>query len=189
MLTMEAIQTDRLTIRPFTMDDLEEIHRILDVDLKWDNLDLEQREGWLRWAVSNEYQLGRLYQPPYGDRAVTLTETHILIGSVGLVPAFGPFDQLRYFKERPKAHAKNHPEVGLFWAIDPAYQGQGYATEAAQALIEYAFGELNLKQIVATTEYSNERSQAVMDRLGMAIEKNPFPDPPWFQVVGILENV
>jgi hypothetical protein len=29
---------------------------------------------------------------------------------------------------------------------------------------------------------------AVMRKVGMQIEKNPFPDPPWFQVVGFLEN-
>jgi hypothetical protein len=27
-----------------------------------------------------------------------------------------------------------------------------------------------------------------MRRLGMRIDRNPYPDPPWFQVVGILEN-
>ncbi len=189
MLTMEAIQTDRLTIRPFRMDDLDQIHHILDIDLKWEALSLPEREEWLRWAVLNEFQLARLYQPPYGDRAVTIRDTDTIIGSVGLVPSFGPFDQLAYFKERPKPHALNRPEIGLFWVLDPAYQGHGFATEAATALIEYAFGELHLKQIIATTEYTNQRSQAVMHRLGMAIEKNPFPDPPWFQVVGILENV
>ncbi|MGH2520966.1 MAG: GNAT family N-acetyltransferase, partial [Anaerolineales bacterium] len=64
----------------------------------------------------------------------------------------------------------------------------GYATEAARALIGYAFRELNLRRIVATTDYTNEASIAVMRRLGMRIEKNPYPEPEWFQVVGVLEN-
>src|SRR5690349_10536254 len=121
MLTMEALQTERLTIRPFKLEDLDQIHRILDIDLKWDNLNRQERGDWLHWAVSNEYQLARLYQPPYGDRAVTLKDTDTIIGSVGLVPAFGPFDQLEYFKERPKPNALFRPEVGLFWVLDPAY--------------------------------------------------------------------
>ncbi len=29
---------------------------------------------------------------------------------------------------------------------------------------------------------------AVMQRLGMTVQRNPDPGPPWFQVVGILEN-
>ena len=48
--------------------------------------------------------------------------------------------------------------------------------------------QLHLKQIVATTTTGNEASIGVMRKVGMRIEKNPSPDPPGFQVVGILEN-
>src|SRR5260370_35940096 len=65
---------------------------------------------------------------------------------------------------------------------------QGYATEAPQALINYAFTQLHLKRIVATTTYEHEASIGVMRKVGMRIEKNPSPDPSGFQVVGILEN-
>src|SRR5260370_1314078 len=65
---------------------------------------------------------------------------------------------------------------------------QGYATEAAQALINYAFTQLHLKRIVATTTYENEASIGVMRKVGMRIEKNPSPDPSGFQAVGILGN-
>jgi [ribosomal protein S5]-alanine N-acetyltransferase len=82
----------------------------------------------------------------------------------------------------------NSPEIGLFYALSPAHQRQGYATEASQALIDYAFTQLQLKRMVATTTYENVASIAVMRKVGMRIEKNPSPDPPWFQVVGILEN-
>ncbi|MFL5588380.1 MAG: GNAT family N-acetyltransferase, partial [Ktedonobacteraceae bacterium] len=82
----------------------------------------------------------------------------------------------------------NSPEFGLFYAFSPAYQRQGYATEATRALIEFAFTQLNLRRIVATTTYENAASMAVMRKVGMQIEKNPYPDPSWFQVVGFLEN-
>ena len=84
--------------------------------------------------------------------------------------------------------ARAREEIGLYYAFDPAYHGHGYATEAARGLIDFAFTALHLGRIVATTEYTNERSQAVMRRLGMTLARNPFPDPFWFQVVGILEN-
>src|SRR5262249_34184617 len=112
----------------------------------------------------------------------------LLIGSVGLVPTLAPYDMLPYFNTQPSSETRHRPEVGLYYAFSPAYQGQGYATEAAKDLIDFAFKELNLQRIVATTQYSNERSQAVMRHLGMTVQRNPFPDPFWFQVVGILEN-
>src|SRR5947209_4812400 len=182
---MNAIQTQRLIIRPFTMDDVDDIHRILNTDLKFDDLSLEQHREWVRWSVMNYAQLEQLHQPPYGDRAVVLRDSNKLIGAAGLVPSYGPFDQLPYFNANPIPNTRFRPEIGLYYAFDPAYHGHGYATEAARGLIDFAFTALNLGRIVATTEYTNERSQAVMRRLGMTLARNPFPDPFWFQVVGI----
>ena len=67
-------------------------------------------------------------------------------------------------------------------------QGQGYATEAARALVDYAFQHLRLKRIIATTTYAKAASMGVMRKLGMHLERNPYPEPPWLQVVGVLEN-
>ncbi len=78
--------------------------------------------------------------------------------------------------------------MGLFWALRHDARGQGYATEAARALIDFAFERLVMARIVATTEYSNSSSIAVMTRLGMTVERNPDPTPEWFQIVGILDN-
>jgi hypothetical protein len=80
------------------------------------------------------------------------------------------------------------PEFGLFYAITPTLQGQGYATEAAQAMVDYAFQHLRLKRVVATTTYDNTASMGVMRKLGMRIERNPFSEPPWLQIVGVLDN-
>ena len=55
-------------------------------------------------------------------------------------------------------------------------------------MVSYAFDELDLDRVVATTEYSNLRSIAVMRRLGMTIERNPNAEPHWFQTVGVLLN-
>jgi hypothetical protein len=44
------------------------------------------------------------------------------------------------------------------------------------------------RQIVAMTRYDNPASIGVMRKLGMRIEHNLLPDPPWLQVVGIIES-
>ncbi len=76
----------------------------------------------------------------------------------------------------------------MFWAISPAFQGQGFATEAARALTSYAFGTLKLGRIVATAELDNAASIPVMRGLGMRIERNPYSQPEWFQIAGIVEE-
>ncbi len=191
MRIFPILQTKRLTIRPFTMDDLLAIHAVLDRSFgdgsKINDVNaLAERREWLQWSVLNYTALAKLYQPPYGDRAITLTITGALIGAVGVVPNLMEVGQLPHFGGQ--ANARRSAEVGLFWAVDPDHQGKGYATEAARAVIDYLFGPENLNRIIATTEYDNAASQAVMRKLGMRLERNPFPEPPYLQVVGILEN-
>ncbi len=193
MSEMPSLETTRLLIRPFVMEDLRDVHRLLDIELRVDKMEtLVERAQWLQWAVLNYEQLAKLRQPPYGDRAVVFKATGQLIGACGFVPCLNVFEQLPAFASGDKAGdltlSLYSTEFGLFYAISPAYQRKGYATEAAQALVDYAFQHLRLKRIVATTGYDNTASMGVMRKLGMRVEKNPRPEPPWLQVVGVLEN-
>jgi len=192
---MPILETPRLVIRPFVSDDLQAVHSILDQELAdFQPKSQDERRSWLAWTVLNYTELARLYQPPYGDRAVALKADGTLIGACGLVPCLHPFEQLPGWNSGPGSqpipypHACSSPELGLFYAISPAYQRQGYASEAAQALVDYAFRVLNVKRVVATTDHDNPGSMGVMRRLGMRILRNPQPDPPWLQVVGVVEN-
>jgi RimJ/RimL family protein N-acetyltransferase len=80
------------------------------------------------------------------------------------------------------------PEVGLYWEIASGQRRQGFAAEAGQALINYGFQHLKLRRIVAMTRFDNAASIGVMRRLGMRVERNMLPEPPWLQVVGIIES-
>lgn len=189
-MKMPPLETSRLIIRPFVLDDLQAIHQILDVELEpeYSRISLEERAQWLQWSVLNYEALAKLYQPPYGDRAVVLKNTGQLIGACGFVPCLMPFEQLPVFSQPTSRPGLSSTEFGLYYAISSAHQRQGYASEAARALVEYAFSELRLKRVVATTAYDNVASMGVMRKLGMTIEKNPGSEPPWLQVVGVLVN-
>jgi RimJ/RimL family protein N-acetyltransferase len=179
------LKTPRLLIRDLTMADLDPVHRLLDLDLEMEALSRQERADWLQWTLLDYAQRRRLYQPPYGDYAMELAAGGQVIGLVGLVPSMMPFGLLPgYAGEAPY----NIPEVGLFWAVSPDHQRQGYATEAGSAVIGYGFGSLHLRRMVATTERENDASIGVMRRLGMRIEHNPSPAPFFLRVVGVLEN-
>jgi [ribosomal protein S5]-alanine N-acetyltransferase len=193
MTAMPILKTARLQIRPLAHDDLAATHRILDVELGEADLptagtSLEERARWLQWTILGYEQFASLHQPPYGERAIVLTATAQVIGAVGFVPCLMPFEQLPQFAAAPAPGRLASPEFGLYWAVSPAFRRQGYATEAGQAMVEYAFSELRVKRVVASTTYENAASVGVMHKLGMWVERNPFPDPPWLQVVGLLEN-
>jgi len=192
-MTPFILETSRLIIRAFQPADLHAIHRILDLTFGdgskiADKEALYDRRSWLEWSRLSAEWLPKMFQPPYGDRAVVMKSSNEVIGAVGLVPCFDLFEQIPGLSRGEPASAYRVAEMGLFWAIDPDKQRQGYATEAAQALIDFAFQQLHVKRLIATTEYDNVASMGVMRKLGMTLAQNPLPDPPWLQVVGTLDH-
>jgi RimJ/RimL family protein N-acetyltransferase len=189
-----TLSTDRLAIRAFHPDDLPAIHRILDQTfgagmLVDDPVALRERRSWLEWSILSEKWLGELHQPPYGDRAIALKASGDVIGAVGYVPLLMPFEQMPDLGGAAEpGRARFTPEVGLFWAIAPERQRQGYASEAARAMIAHAFKTLRLKRILANTDFANLASQGVMLKVGMRLARNPWPEPRWLQMIGVLDN-
>ena len=176
-MRVPSLETQRLLIREFGRDDLTATRRLYGS---------ESSEEWLQWTVLSYAQLARMQQPPYGDRAIVSKQTGEIIGACGYVPLLAPFGQIPGLGDGRRA--RYSPEVGLYWALAPDQRRRGYATEAGQALVRYAFSQLELQRIVATTTYDNLASIGVMRKLGMRIERNPFDEPAWLQIVGILPS-
>jgi len=121
------LETSRLIIRAFQADDLRAIHRILDQTFGdgskiADEYALNERRSWLEWSRLSAGWLPKMFQPPYGDRAVVLKRTNEVIGAVGLVPCFDVFEQVPGLNRGGPPSAYRVAEMGLFWAIDPDQQ-------------------------------------------------------------------
>jgi len=99
----------------------------------------------------------------WGFWAVELKSSQSFIGMVGLnaIPDDIPLE--------------DEMEVG--WRLAESYWGQGYATEAASASLEYAFTALARESVVAFTTISNTPSRRVMERLEMRKRKEHFNYP------------
>ena len=182
---MRTLDTARLRIRAFTPADAETYSRLLDEAFgKGAYGSSDEKRVVFDHQVAADPGMALLHQPPYGDRAMVLRDSGEVVGSVGFAPCLKPFGLLPSFERTTRFTS----EMGLFWALFPKQQGHGYATEAAAAMVAYAFDELRLRRIVATTEHDNTRSINVMRRLGMRLERNPETEPHWFQTVGILDH-
>ncbi|HLB20918.1 MAG TPA: GNAT family N-acetyltransferase [Solirubrobacteraceae bacterium] len=90
----------------------------------------------------------------FGLWALQSRSSHELLGFTGL--CFVSFD----------AHFTPAVEVG--WRLRRSAWGHGYASEAALAALRFGFAELGVREIVSFTSTVNERSRAVMERIGMA---------------------
>jgi RimJ/RimL family protein N-acetyltransferase len=89
----------------------------------------------------------------WGLWAVEVVEPGEFAGFVGLWPA----DFAAHFT----------PAVEIGWRLDTPYWGKGYAPEAARAALQFGFEQLGLDEIVSFTAVVNERSQRVMQKIGM----------------------
>ena len=59
------------------------------------------------------------------------------------------------------------PAVEIGWRLTQASQGKGLATEGARAIVDMAFHQLALPEVVAITALPNQASRHVMEKLGM----------------------
>ena len=100
----------------------------------------------------------------FGFWALEITGVTSFAGMVGLaVPRF-------------QAHFTPCVEIG--WRLASQYWNHGYATEAAQAALDFGRDELALAEIVAFTVPENVRSRRVMERLGMTRDPRDDFDHP-----------
>lgn len=63
-------------------------------------------------------------------------------------------------------------EAELGWTLDPAHTGHGYATEAARALIDHCFTDLETHRVTANCFAANASSVRLIERLGMRLEQH-----------------
>ena len=59
------------------------------------------------------------------------------------------------------------PAVEIGWRLTRSSQGRGLATEGGRAIVDYAFHQLALPEVVAITALPNQPSRRVMEKLGM----------------------
>jgi RimJ/RimL family protein N-acetyltransferase len=187
---MDVLETERLWIRPFAPTDIDAAHQLLDQDLKWSGTGFtrEQRRARLQFHIDLAHwvDMGALF----GDRALILKETGQLIGLAGfrpwvLSPETRALFGTDFWGASPPAFAAM--EMGIGYALHSGQRRRGYATEAASALIDYAFREIKVQRVIAITDRQHSDSIRLMERLGMRLAYNPAAD--WPGAIGILDNV
>ena len=141
-----TLETQRLQLRSFSMDDLALHHQLIgsDPQVTWHGkaLTLEESEAALKKRIHHWEQHG------FGMWAVEEKATGSLLGHAGL-QMLEDTDQV---------------ELGYYFGR-PAW-GRGVATEAGTACLRYGFESLNLDHVMAVVRPENLASQNVLSKLG-----------------------
>ena len=176
---MKVMETERLIIRPFTMSDVDDVHREV----------YSSPEVWgprTREQVAEGVQLAVLMGEPFAKRAVVLKEGGTLVGQIRL-DAYHNY----FYRWEEEPNPRFCPvEVELSFAFGKQFWGKGYAFEASQAMVHYAFAELRLPRLLGGTGADNHRSIRLHRRLGYRVYEafTPEGQPSGDGIVTVLDN-
>lgn len=84
-----------------------------------------------------------------------------------------------------RAHVDGRDCLEIGWALHHKFWRRGYATEIGRAGLAFAFDELAADEVVSFTETCNDRSRAVMERLGFNYRKDIVIDDEPFALYAI----
>jgi len=160
---MKPFETARLTLRRLTPAELPAVYPQLVREEEGDDAPAEAIE----WEIQAD--AGWNYQPladKFGRLAIILKAENRVIGTVGLYLFYCPVE-VHTLIHSPARAATVEVEIG--YSLSRLYRRQGYASEAAAALVNYGFQDLKLHRLFARTTPDNSPSVRVMQRLGMTL--------------------
>jgi len=157
-MAVPVLETERLFLRPFSMDDLDDLVDILSNPevtryLAGDGTPSREHVERLLGRIKEHWE-----ERNYGWWAVCLKKDPKVIGWCGL------------------GYLEETGETEVLYMLDVPFWGKGIATEAALASLRYGFEQTDLQRIIALAFPDNIASQRVMQKCGMSYEK----EAPYF---------
>jgi len=148
------LETPRLILRRLTMDDLDDLVKLYhgpDVRKYYSEgiPSYEETKQELEWMINTCY-----VQYGFGMWATIDKATGKFIGRCGLTPM----------------DIEGHEEIEVGYMLAREYWGQGLATEAAQAILQYGFEQVGLSRLICVVNPGNEASSKVAMKIGMKLE-------------------
>jgi ribosomal-protein-alanine N-acetyltransferase len=154
------IETERLILRPLTMDDLDDLFALYrDPEVRRYFPDgtqsYEQTKEELEWIIDVYYG-----KHGFGLWATIHKPSGAFIGRCGLLPWT----------------IDGQDDVEVAYLLGQEYWGQGLATEAARAIVDYAFARLPVPRLICMTDPLNHASQNVARKVGMTLVNDNLVD-------------
>jgi ribosomal-protein-alanine N-acetyltransferase len=148
-----TLETSRLLLRPMKFDDVDAMLHIFGdpkvmASFGEQPFDRERMLGWLNHNLAHQTEHG------YGLFSVVLKSSDLLIGDCGL--------------EVMQVEGERVAELGYDFRSD--YWNQGYATEAAGAVRDFAFQTLGLPKLISLIQVGNQASRRVAEKVGMHLQ-------------------
>ncbi|MEU7407110.1 MULTISPECIES: GNAT family N-acetyltransferase [unclassified Streptomyces] len=159
---MTEIRTPRLVLRRWLDDDLVPLSEIHADPVVMRNIGDGGPRSAEQTAEDIEAWEEEWDEEGFGLFAVELLGSGELVGAVGLSVADAPAEAVG--------------QVAIGWRLGRVFWGQGYASEAAHAALEFAVQDRGLDRVIAVVRRGDSASAGVVDKLGMEAEDTaPHP--------------
>ena len=155
------VRTERLALRPATPDDVDATYafRRLPELAEWVTHDVQSRDDYAAMFLA----------PDRISSTLVMERDGVVVGDL-MIRIEDAWAQAEVADEARGTQAE------LGWTLDPAYGGQGLATEAVAELLRICFEDLGLRRVTALCFADNEPSWRLMERLGMRRESHNVAD-------------
>lgn len=160
-LGSKTLETERLIIKPQTMGEQKRLWEILmipEVNRYFLTVPPKFGDKLKDWEKQEEYYKEDMKHANDNDVfrwSIFLKDTDICIGRISCQDGESDNPDIR--------------DIG--WLIDPDYQRQGYAYEAASAVLDFMFNECEIDKIVTSAAIVNPASWKLMEKLGFIRQK------------------
>ena len=150
---MPLLETARLLLRPWTMDDVDALHCLWTNErvreFLWDGVEIprERAEATVRFSVDTAERRG--------------------IGMWCVFPRESAAELIGFCGFRLMDDTEN---VEILFGLQPQYWGRGLALEAGRAALEYGFSARLFDKVYGRTDVPNRASARVLEKLGMRFE-------------------
>ena len=162
MTEYPILQTKRLTLRRFHLTDVDDV------------LAYANDEEWQRYLLPLPYPYERVHAEQFVAESFLSDWKSKAVFAIVLDDAVIGSISLSIGKES---------QVGsIGYAIARKHWGNGYGTEAARAVVDWAFEEFCLAKVSTEANVENRRSWRLMERIGMTRRASPEPDPRRSQI-------
>lgn len=154
MMNSKVLETGRLIFRRLNMDDLEDLFALYhspDVRKYYSEgvPSYEETKQELEWMINTFYA-----KYGFGMWATIHKATGKFIGRCGMTPM----------------DIEGHEEIEVGYMLAKEYWGQGLATEAAQAILQYGLEQVGLSRLICVINPGNRASSKVAMKIGMTLE-------------------
>lgn len=183
LIGSKILETERLILKSSKMEEQKSLWEILmipEVNKWYLTGGKKHANNPLHWVWENQEKF-------YKSKVLKADNNDVFVWSIFLKSEYSNNNYEEVIGQVSAHESGNDITIrDVGWYINPVYQGKGYATEAAKAMIDFMFKEVEINKIVSSAVKDNIASCRIFEKLGFDNTGEVIEDSPYTFYDGLL---